>query len=106
MITALTIIPGATANMISRRFLGVLIASLLIGTLGTFLAVCLSTISPMNTYDPGPLVVLTLFVIFVVVWGIRHLVRRKAIIDANVESSIPTPTDYVHPHAFGHTHSH
>jgi len=106
MITALTIIPGATANMISRRFAGVLIASVLIGTLGTFLAVCLSTIAPMNTYDPGPLVVLTLFLIFGAVWVFRHLFKPKAIADGGTESAAPAPSDHIHPHAFGHTHSH
>jgi zinc transport system permease protein len=106
MITALTIIPGATANMISRRFAGVLIASVLIGTLGTFLAVCLSTIAPMNSYDPGPLVVLTLFLIFGVVWAFRHLFKPKATVGAGAEPEVPSPSGHAHPRAFGHTHSH
>ena len=35
MITALMVIPGATANMLSRKFGVVLLASLVIGTVGT-----------------------------------------------------------------------
>jgi len=78
MITALTIIPGATASMLSRRFSGVMIGSILIGTLGTFAATCLALIPPFDSYPTGPLVVLLLFAIFVVVWIFRHFVKPKA----------------------------
>ena len=100
MITALTIIPGATANMLSRRFAGVLVASILIGTLGTFSAVGLATVLP---YDPGPLVVLTLFAIFGVVWTVRTFFKPK--VSADAESAQP-PGEARPPGAFGHGHAH
>jgi zinc transport system permease protein len=103
MITALTIIPGATANMISRRFVGVLIASLIIGTGGTFGAVCVATVLP---YDPGPLVVLTLFLIFAVVWAFRHFFKPRVALDEDPAAAAPHDHAHEHPGAFGHTHSH
>jgi ABC-type Mn2+/Zn2+ transport system permease subunit len=79
MITALMIIPGATANMISRRFAGVLWAALVIGTVGTCAATWAALVSPFNRYPPGPLVVLPLFGGFAVVWAFRHFVKPKAL---------------------------
>ncbi len=68
MITAMTIIPGATANMISRRFNGVLISSILIGTVGTSAAARLASANPSpfdeTAFPTGPVVVhLLLFAI-------------------------------------------
>ncbi|MGN6368240.1 MAG: metal ABC transporter permease [Phycisphaerae bacterium] len=105
MITALTIIPGATGNMLSRRFAGVLVASILIGTLGTFSAVALATAFPtVLPYDPGPLVVLTLFLVFAIVWTIRTFFKPKTLAP---DAEPPTqPHDHAHPSAFGHTHAH
>jgi zinc transport system permease protein len=102
MITALTIIPGATANLLSRKFSGVLIASLLIGTLGTFLAVCLAMVPPISSYDPGPVVVLTLFAAFLLVWSVRHFFKPK------LQPSEPDH-DHArehHPQHFGAGHGH
>ena len=78
MITALMIIPGATANLVSRRFGGVLVASLAVGTLGTCAATWAALVPPFNRYPPGPLVVLPLFGAFAAVWAWRHFVKAKA----------------------------
>ena len=96
MITALTVLPGATACMLSRKFAGVLIASLLIGTLGTFTAVCLAIVPPMSSYDPGPIGVLTLFAIFTIVWTIRRFFKPK-VISPDIEPA--QPHDHAHPPA-------
>jgi zinc transport system permease protein len=104
MITALTIIPGATAAMISRRFGVVLILSLVIGTLGTFVAVCLMLVDPITHYPPGPLIVLTLFAVFVVVWSIRHFRKPKV---KELEPGMHFDAEHEHPEAagsFGHGH--
>jgi len=77
MITAMTILPGATACMISRRFNGVLVGSLLVGILGIGGALLLAINPPLSSYTSGPVLVLTLFLIFVVVWGIRHIFKPK-----------------------------
>lgn len=68
MITALTVLPGATANMLSRRFGGVLAASLLVGVSGSAVAIFAAIHPPLDNYPPGPILVLTLFLIFLVVW--------------------------------------
>jgi zinc transport system permease protein len=95
MITAMTIIPGATANMISRRFSGVLIASLAIGVFGTLGALLLvlwpqvfgyaptSVFARLSECPPGPILVLTLFLIFSVTWLLRHLVKPKVVVPAS-----------------------
>jgi zinc transport system permease protein len=102
MITALTIIPGATANMLSRRFGGVMLASILIGSLGTFGAVCISAFTPASHFDPGPVVVLTLFACFALVWTVRTFFRPKAVADLN-----EAPVAAERPAgAFGQAHSH
>ncbi len=103
MITALMIIPGATANLISRRFSGVLIASLLIGVLGSAAATWSAVIfPPLGRYPSGPLVVLTLFLIFAVVWAFRHFVKPKPV----NPDAVAAQTEPAHPGAFGHGHSH
>jgi zinc transport system permease protein len=77
MITALMVLPGATANMLSRRFGGVMAASLIIG-IGSFaLAITLCLETPLQNYPPGPIIVLTMFVVFLAVWVKQHLGRPK-----------------------------
>lgn len=102
MITALMIIPGATANLLSRRFGGVLLASLLIGTLGTSAAVFLSVFPPFSRYSPGPIVVLLLFAIFAIVWAFRTFLKPRP---AAEPSPLQSQTEK-EPGAFGHTHTH
>ncbi len=78
MITALMVIPGATGNMLSRKFGGVVIASLLIGTVSTSAATWLMITSPFDQYSSGPMVVLVLFAVFVVVWVYRQFKPKPA----------------------------
>lgn len=77
MITALTIIPGATATMLSRRFGIVLIISLLIGTLSALFAITVATNTPLAYYPSGPILVLTLFTVFLTTWIFRHVRKAK-----------------------------
>ncbi len=77
MITALMVIPGATANMLSRRFGYVLLLSILIEPLVARQRCALVLVPPFDTYDPGPDVVLLLFLIFAVVWAIRHFRPKR-----------------------------
>lgn len=77
MITAMMIIPGATGAMLSRRFGGVLAASIGVGVGGTFLALVLEYNTVLANFAPGPVLVLMLFVIFAVVWTIRHFFKPK-----------------------------
>jgi len=102
IITALMIIPGATANMISRKFGGVLVASLLIGTFGTSAATGLALVRPFNQFATGPLIVLTLFLIFLVVWMFRQFIKPRP---QNPDIAVVTP-EAAHPGAFGHGHVH
>lgn len=103
MITALMIIPGATANMISRRFSGVLIASLLIGTLGTSAATWAALFRPIGIYPPGPVVVLTLFLCFTLVWAYRQFIRPKV---EPLARAAEGRVQEKESGAFGHGHSH
>lgn len=75
MITALTIIPGATATMLSRKFGGVMFYSILVGVGGVTAALLLAVMDPFAKYPSGPILVLTLFVIFACVWVYRHIIR-------------------------------
>jgi len=88
MINALMILPGATARMISRRFGGVLTASLLVGVLGvsgsllgsillTWYSASTGTMTWLTHLPTGPMLVLTLFVIFLATWVLQH-VRARA----------------------------
>ena len=70
--------PGATANMVSRKFSGVLAASLGVGVGGTLAALLLASNTRLVEYPAGPVLVLTLFAIFVVVWKLRQVVKPKA----------------------------
>jgi zinc transport system permease protein len=105
MVTALTIIPGATANMLSRRFGGVMVIALAIGTLGTAGAATLTAVRPFSSFPSGALIVLVLFAIFAVVWIFRHFFKSKAV-DAPAGSVVAEPHDHTHPSSFGHGHGH
>ena len=87
MITALTIIPGATASLISRRFGGVLLGSLLVGTLGMTGSLVLSTNPPFSKYPSGAIIVLCLFLIFGVVWVVRHAFKPRPVAEAGQEKA-------------------
>jgi ABC-type Mn2+/Zn2+ transport system permease subunit len=104
MITALMIIPGATANMLSRRFGGVLALSLLIGAAGTSAATFLMINPPFNRYSSGPIVVLILFTLFTAAWLFRTFIKPKALPPSD---ALTPPESHAHsPSAFGHTHAH
>lgn len=76
MIVALMVLPGAIANMLSRRFLRVLLASVAVGIIGPALALSLAIYYPaFANYSPGPIIVLALFGLFCLVWLFRHLYR-------------------------------
>ena len=98
MITAMTILPGATACMISRKFNSVLIASLLVGVIGIGVALVLAVNPPLNDYTSGPVLVLTLFAIFVAVWVWKLLFKKR------VPAPAPAAHDHDTPGGFGHGH--
>ncbi len=81
MINALMIIPGATARLVSRSFGRVVFTSLLVGVGGVtgslLLAVALALCPPLDRIPTGPILVLTLFTIFVAVWIFRQLFKPK-----------------------------
>ncbi len=78
MINAMIILPAATARMISRRFGGVLAISLLVGVLGVMaalgasIALAATNVPFLNSVPTGPVLVLTLFLIFLATWFIRR----------------------------------
>jgi zinc transport system permease protein len=81
MINALMIIPGATAKLISKSFNRVILTSLIVGvggvTAALFLAIALSLKPPLDRIPTGPILVLTLFAIFMVVYLTRQLFKPK-----------------------------
>ncbi len=87
MINALMIIPGATARLVSRSFGKVIATSLVVGvggvTLSLLLAVALSLQPPLDRIPTGPILVLTLFAIFIIVWLFRQLFKPKVRADAS-----------------------
>jgi zinc transport system permease protein len=95
MITALMIIPGATGAMLSRRFGGVMAGSLLTGVGGTALALTLNFNTKLNIFQPGPVIVLTLFVIFAGVWIFRHAFKPKVVA---LEAESPGDSHAGHSH--------
>lgn len=89
MITAMTIIPGATANMISRRFSGVLALSVAVGIVGTVGAVVLVGNTALEDYPSGPFIVLALFGMFTATWIVRHFYKPRPHV-------LSEPTDHSH----------
>jgi zinc transport system permease protein len=77
MITAITILPGATAAMLSKKFNNVLLASLIIGVSGIGAGITLAANRPFSSFTSGPILVLTLFLIFITVWLTRRLFKPK-----------------------------
>ena len=77
MITAMTIIPGATASMISRRFSRVLLVSVGLGIIGTVLPLLLVSNTELRDYPSGPFIVLGLFAIFTLTWIFRQFYKPR-----------------------------
>jgi zinc transport system permease protein len=81
MINALMILPGATARMVSRRFGGVLAVSLLVGVLGVSAAlvgsIFLAETPYLSAVPTGPVLVLTLFAIFLATWLLKRVRWHK-----------------------------
>jgi ABC-type Mn2+/Zn2+ transport system permease subunit len=77
MITAITILPGATAAMLSRKFNNVMLASFIIGVAGIGAGLTLAANEPLNRFTSGPILVLTLFVIFLVVWTLKRFFKPR-----------------------------
>jgi zinc transport system permease protein len=79
MINALMILPGATARMLSRRFGGVLAISIFVGVLGVsgglVGSICMAGVPSLSHVPTGPVLVLTLFVIFLITWIVRQTRR-------------------------------
>ena len=62
-----------------KSFGGVLAASLAVG-LGCFaVAITVIMTTVLSDYPPGPIIVLTMFAVFLAVWLFRHLVKPKVI---------------------------
>ena len=97
MITAMTIIPGATAAMISRRFGGVMAASVAVGVGGMLISLLLAFNTKLSNFPPGPILVLVLFLIFGVTWTIRQVFRAKPI--ELPDTGTPAPHDHAHSHS-------
>jgi ABC-type Mn2+/Zn2+ transport system permease subunit len=80
MINALMILPGATARMLSRRFGGVLAISLGVGVVGVcgglVGSIAMANVPALSSIPTGPVLVLTLFVIFLATWGVKRLRRQ------------------------------
>ncbi len=81
MINALMILPGATAKLVCRRFHGVLAVSLLVGVVGVsgslFGSIFMAQVPWLSAVPTGPVLVLSLFLIFLVTWLIRRMGRRR-----------------------------
>lgn len=76
MVSALLIVPAATANMISRRFNRVMGISLLVGLAGTVGGLALN-LFVLRDLPAGGVIVLTLFALFSAVFGLTSLRRRR-----------------------------
>lgn len=85
-VNALMIIPGATARLTSRSFGRVLLTSLVVGIGGVtgslFLAVGLALHPVTEKIPTGPIMVLTLFVIFMITWAIKRIFKPKVVAGA------------------------
>lgn len=93
MINALMILPGATARMLSRRFGGVLAISIVVGVLGVsgglLGSICMTGVPWLGSVPTGPVLVLTLFVIFLITWIARriHFGKRRLAMVAQAKES-------------------
>ena len=77
MITAITILPGATAAMLSKKFNHVMLLSLVIGVVGIGIGIVLAVNRPFSSFTSVPILVLVLFAIFIVTWLVRRLFKPK-----------------------------
>lgn len=75
LVSALLIIPGATANLISRRFVRVVVWSLAVGLGGTLGGLGLS-LRVLDRLPTGATIALTLFAIFAATFAATGLARR------------------------------
>lgn len=81
LVSALLIVPAATANLLSRRFNTVMLLSLLVGLLGMVGGLALNLyVRGLDLLPPGAVIVLTFFALFSTVFtitGLATLARRR-----------------------------
>jgi ABC-type Mn2+/Zn2+ transport system permease subunit len=92
MITAITILPGATAAMLSKKFNNVFLISLIIGVTGIGIGLTLAANDPLNRFTSGPILVLTLFAIFLVVWTLKRFFKPRVQALPAETTTTATPT--------------
>jgi ABC-type Mn2+/Zn2+ transport system permease subunit len=76
LVTALLVLPGTTAMLVSRRLKVVVIVSILVGQIGAVGGLLIN--GRWDFLPAGPAIVLVLFVVFLLVWTSRRLIGRES----------------------------
>lgn len=75
LVTALLVLPGAIAGLVSRKLLPVLVIAVLVTVVAAVGGVLIS-LGPLPIHIPaGPAMVLMLFAVFILIYGGTHLIR-------------------------------
>jgi zinc transport system permease protein len=102
LVSALMVVPVATAQQLTRSFRTTLLAAMVLGTLASVGGLTISALlSDRATVTPGPAIVLLALAMFVATWPVGLWLRRRDRLRA------PFPEDEVNPeHAGEHPHAH
>ncbi|GAA2123042.1 metal ABC transporter permease [Nocardioides bigeumensis] len=99
LVSALMVVPVATAQQLTRSFRTTLAAAMVIGMLASVGGLSLSALAPAGTtVAPGPTIVLLALAGFVVTWPVGAWLRHRQRLVAPFEPVVPTGHETTGPH--------
>jgi zinc transport system permease protein len=104
LVSALMVVPVATAQQVTRSFRTTLFAAMALGIGASLGGLLLAAYAPAEaSVAPGPTIVLLSLFGFAVTWPLGVLVRRRARLTAPFAAGVPEEhqTPEVHPHEHG-----
>lgn len=105
LVSALLVIPVATAQQVSRSFRTTMAAAVLLGTLAAAGGLVLAALAPSDvTVQPGPAIVILALTLYALTWPVGIWLRRRARLRAPFAAGQAAPVHDAcgeHPHAHG-----
>lgn len=103
LVSALMIVPVATAQQLTRSFRSTLLGAMLLGLLASFGGLMIATFAADGELAPGPTIVLLALACFALTWPLGAWIRHRQRRVAPFDPLLPLAHDAIdeHPHEHG-----
>jgi zinc transport system permease protein len=105
LVSALMVVPVATAQQITRSFRGTLVAAMGLGLLASVGGLTAAAVASSRvTVAPGPSIVLLSLACFLLSWPVGVWLRHRTLLRAPFDDEAPPGHDVSHDHEHEHEH--